>query len=286
MEKRRFGRTEHLSTVAIFGAVALGQIDQPAADKVMEQVVAAGINHYDVAPSYGDAELRLGPWMPKVRDSVFLGCKTTERTRQGAKAEMFESLKRLQVERFDLYQLHAVTTMQELDAVTGKDGALETFIEAREQGLTRYLGITGHGMQVAEIFLEALRRFDFDSVLFPINYKLFSIPAYREKAEELLQVCKAKDVGVMIIKSVAKGPWGEKTQRYHTWYEPFDDAEHIQKGINFALSQEVTGICTTGDYRVLPTVLEACEHYRKLSREEQDALIREGEALENMFEEA
>ena len=159
METRRFGRTGHMSTVAIFGAAAFWEISQADADKVMEQIIEAGINHIDVAPGYQQAEMRIGPWMPRERGRFFLGCKTQERTREGAWKEMQESLKRLQTESFDLYQAHAITTMEELDAITMKGGALEAFVQARQEGLTRFLGITGHGVNAPQIYLEALRRF-------------------------------------------------------------------------------------------------------------------------------
>ena len=149
MEKRKFGRTGHLSTIAIFGAAAFGEVSQEEADRVMEMIIEAGVNHIDVAPSYGQAEERIGPWMPRERERFFLGCKTTERTRDGAWNEMQSSLKRLQTDRFDLYQLHAVCSFEELDAVTAKDGALEAAVEARRQGLTRFIGITGHGVELS-----------------------------------------------------------------------------------------------------------------------------------------
>src|SRR6266545_3259949 len=152
-----------------FGGAAFWQISPEDADKAIEQVIEAGINHFDIAPSYGQAEERVGPWMPRERGHLFLGCKTTERTREGAWNEMQVSLKRLQTETFDLYQCHAITKMEELDAVTMKGGALEAFVQARQEGLTKFIGITGHGVNAPQIYLEALRRFDFDSVLFPLN---------------------------------------------------------------------------------------------------------------------
>src|SRR4030095_14762319 len=215
METRRFGRTGHMSTVAIFGAAAFSEISQENADKVMEIVIEAGVNHIDVAPSYGEAEVRIGPWMPRERSRFFLGCKTMERTKEGAWNEMQGSLKRLQTETFDLYQCHAITTMEELDAVTMKGGALEAFVRARQEGLTKYLGITGHGVDAPQIYLEALRRFDFDSVLFPLNFVQMANPEYRKYTEELIATCKAKDVGTMIIKSITKAPWGERTHTAH-----------------------------------------------------------------------
>jgi len=179
METRRFGRTGHMSTVAIFGAAAFFEISQQDADKTMELVIESGLNHIDVAPSYGQAELRLGPWMPRERGRFFLGCKTMERTRQGAWDEMQGSLKRLQTESFDLYQCHAVTTMEELDAITMKGGALEAFEEARREVLTKFIGITGHGVDAPKIYLEALRRFDFVTILFLLNFVQMGNPEYR-----------------------------------------------------------------------------------------------------------
>ena len=283
METRRFGRTGHMSTIAIFGAAAFWEISQEAADKVMEQVIEAGINHIDVAPGYRQAELRIGPWMPRERGRFFLGCKTQERTREGAWKEMQESLKRLQTESFDLYQAHAVTTMEELDAITMKGGALEAFVQARQEGLTRYLGITGHGVNAPQIYLEALRRFDFDTVLFPLNFVQMANPEYRRYAEELIETCRAKDVGTMVIKFITKGPWGDKQHTATTWYEPFEDMEHIQNGVNFALSYDVTGLCTAADVRILPLMLQACENFTPLSKDEIEAMIKSGEQYEPLF---
>jgi len=283
MEKRRFGRTNHMSTLAIFGAVALGQINQTRADQVVQNVIDAGINHIDIAASYGDAELRLGPWMPKIRKDFFLGCKTMQRDEKGVIEEFNQSLKRLQVEYFDLYQLHAVNTMEDLDICTSQGGALDGIRKMRDAGLTKFIGITGHGLNAPQVFIEALARLEFDSVLFPINPALFKNDAYREHALRLLDLCEEKDVGVMIIKSVAKKPWGDEEHRYHTWYAPFDDAESIQKNVHFALSQKLAHICTPGDYRLLDLVFDACESFEPLKQGEQEALIKAQSDLELIF---
>ena len=283
METRRFGRTGHMSTVAIFGAAGLSEVSQEVADKAMEQIIEAGVNHIDVARSYGEAELRIGPWMRRERGRFFLGSKTGERTREGAWKQLQETLQRLQTESLDLYQCHAITTMEELDAVTMKGGALEAFVEAREKGLTKYLGITGHGVNAPQIYLEALRRFDFDSILFPLNFVQMGNPEYRKYAEELIAECKAKDVGTMVIKTITKAPWGERPHTATTWYEPFDKMEEIQKGVNFALSYEVTGLCTAGDTRILPLVLEACKNFSPLSQEGIEEMIKSGEQYEPLF---
>lgn len=283
METRRFGRTGHMSTVAVFGAAAFWEITQADADQVIESVIEAGINHIDVAPSYGQAEIRIGPWMPRARGRFFLGCKTMERTKAGAWKEMQESLKRLQTETFDLYQCHAITTMEELDAVTMKGGALEAFVEARRAGLTKFIGITGHGADAPKIYLEALRRFDFDSVMFPLNFIQMASPEFRKHAEELIATCKAKDVGLLIIKSVTKAPWGERQHTATTWYEPFDKSAEIQRAVNFVLSQDVTGLCTAGDTRVLPLVIQACENFSRLSKDEMEEMIKSGGQFEPLF---
>jgi aryl-alcohol dehydrogenase-like predicted oxidoreductase len=283
MEKRKFGRTDHLSTVAIFGAAAFWEISQAEADRVMEQVIAAGVNHIDVAPSYGQAEERIGPWMPRERNRFFLGCKTTERSMQGAWEEMHASLKRLQTDRFDLYQLHAVCSFEELDAVTAKGGALEAAVEARRQGLTRFIGITGHGVDAPAIYLEALRRFDFDSILFPLNFVQMANPTYRQNAEALIAECRRKNVGTMAIKTVTKGPWMVDPHWADCWYEPFNDMDMIQKAVNFALSYDVTGLCTVGDIQILPKVLEACEKFSPLWPDEREKLIESGRRFEPLF---
>jgi len=283
MQTRRFGRTGHESTVAIFGAAAFSQVDQAEADAAMEQVIAAGVNHVDVAPSYGIAEERVGPWLARERGRFFVGCKTMERSKAGAALELRQSLELLQIDHFDLYQFHAITSIEELDDVTRPGGALEAAIEARDAGLARYIGITGHGVDSPAVFLEALRRFDFDTVLFPLNFVQYADPTYRRNSEELLRQCRARDVGSMIIKSIAEGPWGERPQTHNTWYQPFTDAEHIQQAVNFVLSQDVTGLCTAGDTRLLPLVLRACEDYVALSESEQEALIATAEAYEPLF---
>ena len=283
METRRFGRTGHMSTIAIFGAAAFWEISQEDADKVMEQIIEAGINHIDVAPGYRQAEMRIGPWMPRERERFFLGCKTQERTREAAWNEMQESLKRLQTETFDLYQFHAVTTMEELDAITMKGGALEAVEQALREGLTKFIGITGHGVDAPKIYLEALRRFDFDSILFPLNFVQMRNPEYRKYTEELIAECRAKDVGTMVIKTITKAPWGDRQHTATTWYEPFDKMDEIQKGVNFSLSYDVTGLCTVGDTRILPMVLQACENFTRLGRDEIEEMIKSGEQYEPLF---
>ncbi len=284
METRRLGRTDHRSTVAIFGAAAFWSVTQDEADAAMEQVLAAGVNHIDVAPSYGVAEERLGPWMPSHRDRFFLGCKTLERDADAARAELEASLQRLRTSYFDLYQLHAVTTFAELDRATRPGGALEAIVRAREEGLVRHIGLTTHGLQAPSVALEALRRFDFDTVMLPLNPVMMAHAEYRASMEALLRVCQEKDVGVMAIKTVARRPWGQRPRRYNTWYEPLDTLPEIQRAVNFALSYPITAVVTPGDITLLPLVLEACEHVTPLSEGERAALIAAASPADVIFE--
>lgn len=283
MEKRPFGRTGHMSTVAILGGAAFGKADQAAVDKAMEIALEYGVNHIDIAPSYGHAEKRLAPWLKTHRDLFFLGCKTLEQTRAGAQKELHSSLKRLHIDHFDLYQFHRIKGMDDLDEITRPGGALEAFIEAKEKGLIRHIGITGHGIHAPAVFTEALRRFDFDSVLFPVNFVQYADPGYRQKAGELLSLCREKNVGSMLIKSITKAPWGERDPQFDTWYEPFTEIEMIQKAVSFALSQDATGICTAGDTRLLPLVLRACEDYKPMAKIEQEALIQSAQRYQPLF---
>jgi aryl-alcohol dehydrogenase-like predicted oxidoreductase len=272
MDKRRLGRTGHMSSVVTFGAAGIGRVQQDVADRAIAAALAHGVNHIDVAPRYGDAELRLKPWIPKIRKDVFLGCKTIERTREAAKAELHRSLERLGTDRLDLYQHHSVGKLADLDACTAKGGALEALVEAREEGLVRWLGITGHTHEAPRTHLEALRRFDFDTVMFPLNFVLWAIPEYRQGAETLLAECAKRDVGVHIIKTVAKDPWGGRAKTHTTWYEPFTEDAIIDRAVAFVLSKPVTTLCSVGDVTVLPKVLAAAERFRPLEPAEEEEL--------------
>ena len=272
MDKRRLGRTGHMSSVVTFGAAGIGRVEQDVADRAIALALAHGVNHIDVAPRYGDAELRLKPWIPKIRKDVFLGCKTIERTREAAKAELHRSLERLGTDRLDLYQHHSVGKLADLDACTARGGALEALVEAREEGLVRWLGITGHTHDAPRTHLEALRRFDFDTVMFPLNFVLWAIPEYRQSVETLLAECARRDVGVHIIKTVAKDPWGGRAKTHTTWYEPFTEEPVIDRAVNFVLSKPVTTLCSAGDVTVLPKVLAAAERFRPLDPAEEEEL--------------
>lgn len=283
MQTRALGRTGHFSSVAIFGGAAFWDITQSVADTVMEQVIAAGVNHIDVAPQYGRAEELLGPWLKRERDRFFLGCKTMERTADDSWAELQRSLKKLQVEQLDLYQIHAITSQEELDKALMMGGVIETLVKAREEGLTRYLGITGHGMHTPRLFLQAIQRFDFDSVMFPLNFALMGQDAYREDVMALIDACNQKNIARMIIKSIAKGPWNERPKTHTTWYEPYHTPITVQESVNFVLSQDVTGICMAGDVTVIPMVLQACEQFEPMTEAEQAAMMERGKSMELIF---
>ena len=208
MEKRRLGRTGHESTVVTFGTAGLGRVTQEVADIAIQQVLDAGVNHIDIAPTYGQAMERMAPWMPKIRDQVFLGSKTRERTKQSAWDDINSIKKRLNVESFDLFQLHSVINKQELDKVTATGGALEALVELREKGQARWLGITGHGPEIPRVIIEALDRFDFDTIMFPVSAVMFKDPTYREDAEALLAKAASRDLGIQTIKMIARSGWG------------------------------------------------------------------------------
>jgi predicted aldo/keto reductase-like oxidoreductase len=284
METRRFGRTNHQSTIIIFGGAALGDVPQAEANRSIEMALAHGINHIDIAPSYGEAELRMGPWIRTHRDQFFLGCKTTKRTKQEAWDELRRSLDRLQTDHFDLYQMHSLRSIEDADTALGPGGAIEAFLEAKAQGLTKYLGITGHGLHIAATHAHALAKYDFDSVLFPINPVLWANATYRADAERLLEIVRTRDLGCMVIKAWTKGPWGDRPKTYHTWYEPFDDAPTQAEVMRFALSQaNVTGLCTAGDTRLLPNILEAAETFTPMNDFEQSEMLRTSAQYEPLF---
>ena len=265
METRPLGRLGHHSSVLVYGAAALAEVDQDTADRSIAEALDGGINHLDVAASYGDAELRLGPWMPRVRDQVFLATKTGERAADAAWAQIQSSLERLQTDHVDLLQLHAVGDLAELDRVTGPGGALEAAVRAQEEGLVGAVGITGHGNQAAATHAEALRRYPFATVLTPLNAVLWRDPAWRADYESLVADVRRQDVGLLTIKSVARRNWpgvaggADRGEQSHaTWYEPFVDDERIRAAVSWVLAhEECTGLATAGDVRLLGAILRA-----------------------------
>lgn len=276
IEKQPFGRTGHLSTRAIFGAAALSQVTQAAADRTLELLLEYGVNHIDTAASYGDAELRIGPWMEQHRQHFFLATKTGERTYQQARDEIHRSLKRLRVDHVDLLQLHNLVEPDEWEVALGPGGALEAAVEARQQGLVRFIGVTGHGTSVAAMHQRALERFDFDSVLLPYNYVMMQNPQYAADFEALLAICQARNVAVQTIKAIARGPWGDKPQTHATWYEPLEDQAAIDAAVQWVLGRPGIFLDTAGDTHLLPKVLDAASRFQTaLSREAAEAEMME-----------
>jgi aryl-alcohol dehydrogenase-like predicted oxidoreductase len=259
MEKRRLGRLEHQSSVLIYGAAALGEVSQDVADRSIREALDGGINHFDVAADYGDAELRLGPWMSQVRDRIFLATKTGCRDRESAWQQINDSLHRLQTDRVDLLQLHAIGDLGELDPATGPGGALEAAIRAQKEGMVGAIGITGHGHGAPATHLEALRRYPFATVLTPLNPVLWRDESYRADYQALVAEVRRQDVGLMTIKTVSRRNWLDGADHSHTtWYEPYDDQARITAAVSWVLSHdEVTGIPTAGDVSLLGMLLEA-----------------------------
>jgi len=273
MEQRRLGRTEHRSSVAILGGAAFWGSDPDETAEAFAAALAAGVNHLDVAPQYGRAQELLGPLIPAVRNELFVACKTLRHQPDGVRAQMEESLGLLRCEQFDLYQLHAVTDLAELDARAEAVGAI---LAARDEGLCRWVGITGHGLEAPAAHLEALRRYDLDTVMFPVNPRLWADATYRKDAEALLSYAAAHDVGVMAIKAGAARPWGERDHTATTWYEPYTDPTELGRGIRFALSVPgVHAICTPGDVSVLRTVLDVVGDALPMSSAQRDAAMAE-----------
>lgn len=281
VERRRLGRTGHHSSVAVLGGAAFWQGDPAAAASSFELARAAGVNHLDVAPQYGAAQQVLGPLIPAVRDDLFVACKTLRHDPDGVRAQLEESLTLLQCDHFDLYQLHAVTDLAELDS---RDRAVRAILAARDEGLTRWVGITGHEHTAPAAHLEALRRYDLDTVMFPVNPRLWSDPAYRRDAEALLSYAAEHDVGVMAIKAAAARPWPGGDRTATTWYEPYTSAADVDRGVRFALSTPgVHAFCTPGDTGVLATALEAAAGDVAMDPGERDAAMAAVEGESSIF---
>lgn len=259
-----FGRTGHLSTRTLFGAAAFSQVSQAEADQTMEVLLKYGVNHIDTAATYGEAELRLGPWIARHRKAFFLATKTGDRTYQAAKESIHRSLERLQTDHLDLIQLHCVIEDHEWETTFGSGGALEAAVEARQQGLVRFIGITSHSLRAPMIHKRSLEKFDFDSVLLPYNFMLMQNPAYAADFEALCSIAQAKNVAVQLIKTVQRRPWGNRTRYAATWYEPFTDQAAMDLAIHWAMGRSGAFINTAGDIHILPKVLKAASCFEQI----------------------
>jgi aryl-alcohol dehydrogenase-like predicted oxidoreductase len=257
IEKIPFGNTDHKSSRVIFGAAALGGMKQDKADPILDLLLKFGINHIDTAAAYGDSELRIGPWMREHRKEFFLATKTGDRTYAGARDSVHRSLERLRVDQLDLIQLHNLVDENEWQTALGPRGALEALVEARAQGLVRFIGVTGHGTQVAAMHLRSLQRFAFDSVLFPYNFTMLAIPQYRSDVEALIKLCTERGVATQTIKSVARRRWQNDNERKFSWYEPLRDRDAIRRAAHFVLSRPGLFLNSSSDATIMLTILEA-----------------------------
>lgn len=282
MLTRALGGTGHESSILTFGAIALDSLDQADANEMTKRVLDAGVNHVDVAPSYGDAEVKLAPTLADRRDEVFLGCKTQERSYYGAWGSLERSLDRLGVDSVDLFQFHAVTRYDELDAITGDasrdrgegdhGGALEAFREAREEGLVDHVGLTSHGDP--SLVRSAIERIpDLETVMFPLNPTLDAREGPEYDYRSVLDLARERGLGTLCIKAFAKGPWPDdlppEERPYDTWYEPYDDPDDVEECLRYTLSQGMTSIPSAGDPRLVPSILAAAQRFEKLPESEQ-----------------
>ena len=283
MPTETFGRTGHRSTRTIFGAAAFSDVTQAEADRTMELLLRFGVNHIDTAASYGDSELRLGPWIEQHRAGFFLATKTGERTSQAAYDQIRRSLERLRVDQVDLTQLHNLVDPAEWETALGPGGALEAVIRAREEGLVRFIGVTGHGTTVAAMHTRALERFDFDTVLLPYNYPMMQNPIYAADFEELLARCRERGVAVQTIKAITRAPWSDRPQTAATWYEPLRDPVAIDRAVHWVLGRPGIFLNTVGDIGVLPMVLDAADRFRGRPSDEAMRKIAEQQAMEPLF---
>ena len=280
ISKLAFGKTGHLSTRVLFGAAAFWGVTQEEADKTLELLLEYGINHIDTAASYGDAELRIGPWMKDHREDFFLATKTEQRTYQGAMDELQRSLERLQVDSVDLWQMHVLVDEEGWQTAMGGNGALKAFIEAREQGLTRFLGVTGHGLQAPEFHSRSLAQYDFDSVLLPYNPLLMDDPGYAAGFNALAKTCEQKNVALQTIKSISSGPWDGHEKTRATWYKPYEEQHQIDTMVHWVLSNPQVFLNSVGDIHVLPKVLDAASRFTESMRQSDfEAAIAEIEVV-------
>jgi aryl-alcohol dehydrogenase-like predicted oxidoreductase len=284
IEELPFGRTGHSSTRTIFGAAALGAMRQERADQVLDTLLEHGVNHIDTAAAYGDSELRIGPWMRRYRDRFFLATKTGERTYAAAREQLHRSLERLEVERVDLIQMHNLVEPDEQETALGPRGALEALVEARDQGLVRFIGVTGHGTRAAEMHRKSLERFEFDSVLLPCNYAMLRAPDYAADFGALLELCAARNVAVQTIKSVARRRWREdETGPRFSWYEPLRDPERIGRAVRWVLGHRGIFLITSSDATILPHILKAASEAGPAPSEEEMERDTGGHGIEPIF---
>jgi aryl-alcohol dehydrogenase-like predicted oxidoreductase len=268
-----FGSTGHRSSRLVFGGAGLAEVDQDTADRVLAQLLDHGVNHIDVAAGYGDAELRVAPWLRTHRDDFFLATKTGERTAAEARAELEKSLQRLGVDHVDSIQLHNLADPIEWDIALSPGGALEALVQAKDEGKVRFIGVTGHGAQIAATHRRSLERFEFDSVLLPCNWVTMQNPYYAENFEALHATCAERGVAVQTIKSAARRPWSGREHTHSTWYQPYEDQDAIDLSVWWALGREGTHVISAGDVDILPKVLDAASRFDEVPTDEAVAAL-------------
>jgi aryl-alcohol dehydrogenase-like predicted oxidoreductase len=282
--KMSFGRTLHVSTRTLFGAAALGRVTQAEADATLDVLLRYGVNHIDTAYSYGEAEDRIGPWMKEHRRTFFLATKTGERTYQAARDQIRRSLERMRVTQVDLIQLHNLVDPTDWETAMGPDGALRAAVEARAEGLVRFIGVTGHGVTAPAMHKRSLERFDFDTILCPWNYMMAQNPEYAADFAALVKLAQSRNVAVQTIKSMTRGPWGEKERTRHTWYEPFEDQADIGRGVAWLFgTQPRIFLNTSGDIHILPLILDAANRYESAATEAEMAAMAQRLGMAPLF---
>jgi len=278
-----FGRTGHRSSRTIFGAASLSQVTQSAADRTLDVLLQYGVNHIDTAAGYGDSELRIAPWLKREPGTFFLATKTGERKADAAREQLHRSLERLGVDHVDLWQLHSLADPIEWDTALSPGGVIEAAVEARDQGLVKFIGVTGHGIQIAAGHRRSLARFDFDSVLLPYNVVTMREPYYAENFEALARTCAERQVALQTIKSIALRPWLGREHTRTTWYEPLEEQSDIDLAVWWVLGRPGVFLNTVGDIELLPRVLDAASRFDKRPTEEAMSALVERSRLEPLF---
>ena len=278
-----FGRTGHKSTRTIFGAASLSQVTQSDADRTLQVLLQHGVNHIDTAASYGDAELRIAPWLKREPRRFFLATKTGERTAKAARDELHRSLDRLGVDHVDLWQVHNLADPIDWDTALSPGGVVEAAVEAREQGLVKWIGVTGHGAQIAANHRRSLARFDFDSVLLPYNFMTMQLPYYADNFEALAHTCGERNVAMQTIKSIAARPWLGRERTRTTWYEPLEAQDDIDLAVWWVLGRPGVFLNTAGDIDLLPRVLDAAERFERRPTDGEMGAMLERSQAEPLF---
>ena len=265
--KMSFGRLGHLSTRTLFGATALSHVSQDEADRTLDVLLEYGVNHIDVAAGYGDAELRIAPWLKRYPDQFFIATKTGQRTAQAGKEELHRSLDRMGIDHVDLWQLHNLADPIDWDFALSPGGVIEAAVEARQQGLVGGIGVTGHGLQIAATHRRSLQRFDFNSVLLPYNYITMQNEYYAANFNALLETCQERNTAVQTIKSIARQPWMSQAHTHSTWYQPLQNQADIDMAVWWALARPGIFLNTVGDLSLLPKFLDAASRYEQIESE-------------------